>query len=143
MQKDQSKIEKERYEKRLADLEGRAALAEQKEFYTHMERELMQLVYESFPVNASEELDLCKKRNYSRQQFDDHVADIRRVLKGRTAPVGDVPQLGIHREFTIPNAMDNVDESGLSEDQFENAQRYMRKNGCTWAEAKTKYNKTA
>jgi hypothetical protein len=146
MQKDQANIEKERYERRLADLEARAAAAEEKEFYSHMQRELMQLVYEEYPIKADEELELCKSRKYSREQFDNHIADTRRLLKGYRSPVGDLPPLAIHRDFQVPSggkSEERIDGSTMSEADADKMYRYMRQTGCTWEEAKTKYSKTA
>jgi hypothetical protein len=98
MSQDQAAIEKERYERRLVELENglaseRAArvAAEAAQLHTRYERELMQLVYEGYEgVDAAKELEFVTKRKYSREQFDDHVAILRRLPKaplGSSAPI--------------------------------------------------------
>jgi len=149
MQKDQFAIEKQRYEKRMADMEAELAEIRQKELYTHMERQLMQLVAEEYQIDAAEELDICQKRKYSRQQFDERIEDLRRVLSksGAKSPVGTFPRLSPDAK-PMSRANDSIDGSELSPDEARKAQRYMldeqaRGKQCSWEDAKQRYNKTA
>jgi hypothetical protein len=148
MQKDQGNIEKHRYEKRIADMELELAEIRQKELYTHMERQLMQLVAEEYQIDAAEEMEICQKRKYSRQQFDERIEDLRRVLSksGGKSPVGNYPRLSPESK---PMSRENpVDGSTMTQQEFDLAQRYMRDQQragkpCDWEEAKQKYTKAS
>ncbi len=142
MQKDQFAIEKERYEKRFLDLETELASTRQKELYTHMERHLLQLVHEGFPIDASKELELCQSRKYSREKFDEYIGDIKRLGSANRAPIGDLPPLAPFRDYQVPGAS-AVDDSGMTTESYREAQKYMRQQGCSWEKAKEKYSKKA
>ncbi len=102
MSKDQESLEKVRYEKRLADLEAIAATAQKEALQSHMRQRLGQLYHEGFQVDIAGELKLCEDRRYGRAEFDSHEADIRRLQKGFTAPLGDLPPLGVDRSYIHP-----------------------------------------
>lgn len=143
MSVDQLAIEKERYERRLADLESRAIAAEAKELKTYYERELMQLVHEGYDIDAAAEMLTVEKRRYTRERFDEHIADIRRFAQ--KAPVGSLPPLSdMTRDFRIPTAGPaQTPTNTMTEDEFAKANRYQRQHPeMPWAEVKERYNKT-
>lgn len=152
MQQDQANIEKARYEKQLTDLaasieiERNARLAAEDETTkTYYERQLMQLVYEGYKgVDAEAELKFVTDRKYSRAQFDDHVAILRRLPRAPVDFGGDLPPLGMPRDFVTPAGTNptSVSRDPLQDpEKFNEVQRYMRRTGSTWDEAKEKYSK--
>ncbi len=101
MQQDQLAIEKERYERRLADLEAQVAASAAKELNSHMRYELQQMVAEGFEVKAVDELKFMEDRKYSKTQVDDHVAILRRTVP--KMPIGDIPPINdLSRGFHVP-----------------------------------------
>lgn len=157
MQQDQAAIEHTRYAREVADLKaGQEALkneiraerelrlaAEEKGLHTLYERELMQLVYEGYEINAAEELKFVTDRKYSKQQFDDHIGILRRMPHAPLEDVGTITPL--QREFTLPKGGPTTDPADDPE-IFDKAQRYMRQemsegNEITWEQAVEKYSK--
>lgn len=145
MQQDQAALEHTRYERRIADLETKAQAADARELETHMRYEFMQMVGEGFPINGANEMKICQDRRYSREQVNNYVADLRRVLGGHKAPIDDLPPLdlgnpGLGRTFqTGGPAKDPMEDP----QEFDKCQRYMRQSGCSWSEAKERYSKGA
>ena len=147
MQHDQAAIEKERYERRVAALEEGLAqertarqAAETRELHTQYERQLMQLVYEGFTVDAAAELEFCTKRKYSKEQFDDHIGILRRLPR---APVGSLPPLNdLQRDFRGPANAQPTPTDEMPEQEFAKANRYSRQHpDLTWEQVKERYNK--
>jgi hypothetical protein len=145
MQQDQANIEKDRYERRLIELETRAATAEAKELDGHMRYELQQMVAEGFDIDAAKQLEFMQTRKYSRQQVDDHVS----ILRGaaQKAPISryemplDPESHTLQRPFGAPS-----DPQEKIKRDFDKVQRYMRarmgtKDQCSWEEACERYDK--
>jgi len=142
MQQDQFAIEKARYEKRLADVEAEAQNWRADALEKHMKYEFMRMVSEGYTISAADEMKVCVDRKYSRDQVNNYVADLRRVLGGHKAPIDDLPPLdlgdpGLGRTFQTGTKKDPLED----EAEFTKVRRYMQSNGCSWAEAKERYSK--
>ncbi len=130
MSQDQAAIEKERYERRLRDLEeglatektARAA-AEEKELKSYYERQILQLVYEGYEgINAEEELKTVEGRKYSRQQFDDYMQTLRRLPKAPISPTRIDPH-----SHELQRPIGKVEtQSDKYNKNFDKIQRYVR-----------------
>lgn len=132
MQQDQAAIEKDRYEKRFADLEARAATAEAAELKTYYERQLLQLVYEGYEVDTEHEMKFCGDRRYSRQQFDDHIGILRRMPHAPISNGAPLDPEGVHRPLKISSEAETQSEKYAK--NFDAIQRGIRQ-GKTEAEA--------
>lgn len=140
MQQDQANIEHARYERELAEIkaglaEERAARAkaEAEALHSNYERQLLQMVYEGYEIDAAKELEFCTKRKYSREQFDDHVGILRRMPH---APISHSPlpldPEGVHRSVKL--ASESNTQSDKYAKNFDKIQREIR-NGKSSADA--------
>lgn len=130
MSQDQAAIEKERYERRLTELENglkeereKRVAAEQREAHATYERELMQLVYEGYEIDAAGEMKFVTDRKYSRQQFDDHISILRRMPK---APISDDAPIDPHIHQLRKPVGPQDGQHELYERNFDKIQRYIR-----------------
>lgn len=136
MSKDQEAIEKSRYEARFKALEekaaaaeARAAAADKESLVSHTHQLAMQMVYEGFPIHAEYEKKICEKGRYSREQVDEHFAELRVLHADKKAPVDNSPpfDMGAHRAYSHPVRGEPTDPNAITEEKRQAIEVVMRK----------------
>lgn len=148
---DQDAIEKSRYAKELADVRAEVSelrkdrdAAREAELHAKYEQQLLSLVWQGYEIDADKEMEFCKKRKYSKEQFEDHLEILKRMPHAPTDH-GPAADMGAHRQYQHPQRVPPNDPQKNVADNMDGILAVMRRDNLAgedaFNKAKTIYEK--